>query len=176
MNAANQTPTKQIVTARSRRYATKHSQQMQKARDESLDHTIARAVEEITATMKPNHRTLVAKTLTRSASGFGPFDKICPGMSAMMGKAVVEAMLVGFKLSKLTVDGSPAERRRAEKLLRSHAAGTAGNIAKGNRTKSRVEEAFRAATAAKTDVNVEAIATELGVSVGTVYRHLRTLK
>jgi len=175
MKTGKTTP-KRIVAPRSTRYAAKHFEQIKRANDESLDHTIARAFKEITATMKPSKQALVAEALTRPISGFSLFDRICPGMSAMMGKAFVEAMLAGFRLSKLTVDGSPAERRRAEKLLRSHAAGTAGNIAKGNRTKSRVEEAFRAATAAKTDVNVEAIATELGVSVGTVYRHLRTLK
>jgi DNA-binding NarL/FixJ family response regulator len=149
---------------------------MQKAREGSLENRIARAVEEITATMKPSDRRKVAEAIKLMTSGWDYVDKICPGMSAIIAMAMVEATRLGFEFSKLTVDRSPAGRRRAEKLLQSHAAGTAGNIAKGNRTKSRVEEAFRAATTAGTDVNVEAIAAELGVSVGTVYRHLRNVK
>ena len=176
MNVAAQKTPQRIVTARSRQQATKRSQQMQRAQEESLERTIERAVEEITATMKPRNQKFVAEVVRQSATNYDALDKVCPGMSAMIGKAVVEAMLVGFKFSKLTVDGSPASRRRAEKLLRSHAAGTAGNVAKGNRTKSRVEKAFQTAAKAGTEVNVEAIAAELGVSVGTVYRHLRTLK
>ena len=160
MNGHKPRTPKRIVTARSKRYAADHSQEMQNARNKSLEHRIAQAVEEITATMKPNDRRDVAEALKLLASGWGAMDKLCPGMSAIVGMAIVEAARVGFGFSK----------------LRSHAAGTAGNVAKGNRTKSRVEEALQTAAKAGTEVNVEAIAAELGVSVGTVYRHLRTLK